>query len=228
MATVTGMEVQKRNKKRVNVYLDGDYAFSLSLDDAARLRKGQVLTDGEVDTLRRIDAVSRAMDTAAHFLSYRPRSVQEVRRKLEEHDISADVVELALEKLDAMGYLDDHAFAAFWVNERSNSKPLSPKALKYELRQKGIEDPIIAEVVGESAPEDEMAYRAAHNRALRLRGSTRIDFRTKISGLLQRRGFSYSVIKSTLRQLEAELEADDPNFFSSTGEDGADMDEVND
>jgi len=78
MATITTIEIQKRNKERANIYLDGEYAFSLSLIEAAKLHKGQTLTDAEITTLREADTITRAVDQAARFLAYRPRSIEEV------------------------------------------------------------------------------------------------------------------------------------------------------
>ena len=69
MSIITALEVQKRNKKRVNVYLDEEYVFSLSLDEAAKLRKGQILSDNEVAQLRDQDAVAYAVDSAQHVFS---------------------------------------------------------------------------------------------------------------------------------------------------------------
>lgn len=218
MSVITALEVQKRNKKRVNVFVDGEFAFSLSLDDAARLRKGQSLSEADAQTLQKGDSVKRAVDSAARLLTTRPRSEHEIRRKLEEHENPPAVIDAAVEKLTELGYVDDHAFASFWVQQRSANKPLSPQALRYELRQKGVSDPIIAEVLGDVNP-DESAARAARARVARLRGSTRRDFRENISGFLLRRGFQFSVVKVVINDLIESLEADDPTFFAHEGDD---------
>lgn len=219
MGVITALEVQKRNKKRVNVFVDGEFAFSLSLDDAARLRKGQSLSPADVEALQGGDAVKRAVDSAARLLTTRPRSEQEIRRNLTEHETPPPVIDAAVARLIELGYVDDHAFATFWVQQRSAHKPLSPQALRYELRQKGVQDPIIAEVLGEVDP-DESAARAARTRAGRLRGTTRREFRENLSGFLLRRGFQFSVVKSVINDLIESLNEEDPSFFKS--EDGED------
>lgn len=215
--TVTALEVQKRNKKRVSVFLDGEYAFSLSLDDAARLRKGQVLTEAEITALRDHDAVARASDAAARFLGLRPRSVHEVRQNLASKDLPPGVIDQAVEHLTQLGYLDDRSFAAFWVADRAQFKPLSPRALRYELRRKGIADAIIDEVLADLDAED-AAYRAASSQLRRLRGLDRRTFREKIGVFLARRGFSYAMSRETIRRLIETLEEEDPEFFASDTE----------
>lgn len=223
MGVITALEVQKRNKKRVNVYLDEEYVFSLTLDDAARLRKGQTLSDAEISQLRTNDEIARAVDSAAHYLSYRPRSRQEVRKNLLQKSFPPAVIDAAFERLTALGYLDDRAFAEFWVRERNTFKPISPKALRFELRRKGIPDAIIAEVL-DDVDADDTAYRAALSQSRRLRGSDRRAFREKMYAFLQRRGFSYSTARTVVQQLIEELDLEN-GFFAENSDDANPFDE---
>jgi regulatory protein len=213
MAVITALEVQKRNKQRVNVFLDGEYAFSLSLIEAAKLRKGQTLLDADVAALRGADAVLQAVDSAAHFLGYRPRSLQEVRRNLIEKDFAPAVVEAAIAQLSTLGYVDDLAFARYWVQNRNEFKPLSPKALRQELRQKGVADAVIQDVLAE-LDANEMAYQAARGQLRRLRNANPRDFRLKLTALLQRRGFSYGASRDAIQRLLDDIEVEDPNYFT--------------
>ncbi len=209
---ITAMEVQKRNKQRVNVYLDDEYAFSLKSEEAARLHKGQHLTEADVAALEAQDTLARAIDTAARFLSYRPRSIQEVRDNLVKKDTPPPVIEAAVQNLEALGYLNDLSFAAFWVRERNTFKPLSPRALRHELRQKGVADNIIDEVLAQ-IDADDAAYRAAYSQTRRLRNLSRREFEHKLLQFLQRRGFGYRDAKTAIRRLVETLEAEENDYF---------------
>lgn len=202
---ITTLELQKRNKERVNVYLDDEYAFSLSLVEASKLRKGQTLSDEEIALLRNDDAVIRAVDSALRFLAYRPRSTQEVRRNLTQKELNPVVIDSALDKLSQMGYLNDADFARFWVDNRTQFKPLGPRALRYELRQKGVADDLIEHVLAETEDPQALAYRAAAERARRISRATPQDFRKKIGSFLQRRGFNYETTHTVIEQLVTEL-----------------------
>ena len=212
MRTITALEIQKRNKERVNVYLDGEYAFSLALIEAAKLRKGQSLTDAEIDALCGEDDVTRSVDYAANFLSYRPRSVAEVRRNLEKKDLPEAIIEQAIDRLQQLGYVDDVAFARYWLENRDTFKPRGPAALRYELRQKGVAEDIIGAALESLDPFD-AARRAGEAKARRLRGLTREAFRNKLGSFLQRRGFRYETTRDVIHQIIDELVADDPDFF---------------
>jgi regulatory protein len=209
---ITALEIQKGNKERVSIYLDGEYAFSLDIIRAAALRTGQALSEAEVAALRDEDAVGQAVDRAVRFLAYRPRSEHEVRRNLAEKDVLPPVIDAAVRRLQALGYLDDRAFAAFWIENRSTFKPLSPRALRYELRQKGVDAALIDELLADMDAHD-AAYRAAHKRLSRLRGSDPHTFRSKISAFLQGRGFSYATIRQVTEQLLTEIETQDEDYF---------------
>ncbi|MGQ9492725.1 MAG: recombination regulator RecX, partial [Anaerolineae bacterium] len=75
---ITALKLQKKNRQRVNVYLDGQYAFALQALVAASLKVGQSLSSEEIEQLQRRDAVEVAYERALDFLRYRPRSRAEV------------------------------------------------------------------------------------------------------------------------------------------------------
>jgi regulatory protein len=214
---ITALEIQKRNKERVNVYLDGEYAFSLPLMEAARLKKGQTLSLSEVGELRTEDEISRAVDRAVRLLARRPRSVSEVRKNLTRKETPEPVIDSAIARLTQLGYLDDEAFARYWMENRDQFKPRGPRALRYELRQKGVARDIIEQVVSDVDPAD-AAYRAAQDRARRMRGSTRFDFENRVGGFLQRRGFSYGTARDAINRIADELAESDPEFFREVEE----------
>lgn len=203
--TITALEVQKRNKERVNIYLDGEYAFSLAMIEAARLHRGQTLSDEDIAALKARDAVERAVEQAARFLSYRPRSISEVRRNLAQKGMDAATIDEALARLEHLGYVDDRAFARFWVSNRDEFKPRGPLALRQELREKGVSNAIIDEVLADVDFAD-AAYRAARQRASRLQGLDRRAFRQKLYQHLARRGFRSETIRDVIARLLEEME----------------------
>jgi regulatory protein len=202
---ITGLETQKRNARRVNVHVDGGYAFSLSLDEAAKLHKGQALSSADIARLQGDDEVQRAVDRALRFLATRPRSEHEVRQSLRQKEVPPPVIDRALERLRALGYLDDHAFAGFWVRDRRQFKPLSARALRYELRQKGVSADIIDEVLREQDDSEE-AYKAAQSQVRRVRSAQRAELRHKLMMFLARRGFPPRVSREAVTRVLDELE----------------------
>ncbi len=105
-----------------------------------------------------VDDVAEVLDAAARFLEARPRSVDEVRRKLTTMGYRVPLVEQVVEKLTALRYLDDDAFARSWVESRDRAKPRGEHALRLELGRKGVDRALVDEVLGERRDE-------AHERA---------------------------------------------------------------
>jgi regulatory protein len=202
--TITALKLQKKNKERVNVYLDGRYAFSLAAIEAAKLSRGQLLSDQEIKDLLERDSFQKAYARALQFLSYRPRSEAEMRRYLQGKKVSPTIEAEVVERLTAAGLLDDRAFARYWVENRESFNPRGRYALRYELRQKGLTEETIALAV-EDVDEEESAHRALTNRARRMPPLDRTSFRKKSSSFLRRRGFSYEVISAAIEQTWREM-----------------------
>lgn len=205
--TVTALVAQKRNKQRVNVYLDGQFAFGLAAIEAAKLRKGQYLSDEEIARLKAVDEIEMAYEQALHLLSFRPRSVEEVRRKLSEGKYSQAAIEAAIERLEQAGLLDDQAFARFWVENRAQFGPRSVRALRYEMRQKGVPEAVIRSAL-EGLDETEAAYQAAYSLAQRLAQADKQTFYKRVGDFLARRGFGFGIIRETVERLWSEREPD--------------------
>ncbi len=217
MPLVTALKAQQKNKERVSLYLDDEFAASLSLEEAARLAPGQSLNPAELDALLDASAMRTAIDRALNYLSYRPRSAEEARRHLLKKSTPPAVVSRVIERLREREYVDDAAFARFWIDSRRRHKPMGMRGLRYELRQKGIADGIVESALAEY-DELEAATCLARERAPRFLGGSPREFRRKLGGLLQRRGFDDSLIRDLLRDLQAELEECDPGAFPASEE----------
>ncbi len=217
MPVITALEVHRRNKDCVKLFLNDNFVMNLPSLQAATLYQGQVLTQAEVEALSEVQAIQSAYDRALRFLSYRPRSAEEVRRNLERNAVAEAVISAVMERLSERAYLDDLAFARFWLENRNRFKPMAPRALRYELRQKGIDGEIIDSVLSEVDAED-AAYRAAQSRITRYRGTTRQVFRRKLSAMLRRRGFDSETIYAVALRLQQELEESEDGYFDRDAE----------
>lgn len=140
------------------------------------------------------------VDAAYRYLSYRPRSEFETRVWLGRKGYGGRAIESTLSTLKAKGLLDDLAFARFWRESRESSSPRSRAALRSELRRKGVDPDVVAEAL-DGVDEEAAAYRAAQKKAARLATVDHDDFRTRLSAVLKRRGFSYEVTEHTVNRL---------------------------
>ncbi|RME87794.1 MAG: regulatory protein RecX [Anaerolineae bacterium] len=205
MPKITAIQPQKKNPRRVNIYLDGEFAFGLSRIVAAWLRVGQHLSAEKIAQLREEDQREKAYQQALRFLSYRPRSQAEIRRNLRKHDIPESIIEDIIQRLEEIGLANDEEFARAWIENRNTFRPRSRRALTSELRQKGVPEDIIRSVLDENTDDEHLAYQAGLRKARKLAHLEWPDFRRKLGDFLARRGFNYSVIAPLLRQLWQEV-----------------------
>ncbi len=208
MPVVTALTAQKKHPDRVNVFLDGAFAFGLPLDTAVKLKIGQSLSETDIETLQQENLLDKAKNDAIRLVSYRPRSIAEVQRHLERKGYEAVLVKAVIARLQTVELLDDTAFAHYWVEQRETFKPRSRMALQQELRQKGVSRDIIETALSD-LDEMDAARRAA---TAKIRSWARLpepDFRKKLGGFLQRRGFHYGIIKEITDELWQTVAAED-------------------
>ena len=219
-AVISALRFQTRQPERVNLFLDGEFAFGLEATQAAALRIGQRLSEGEIAALREEGEIALAMRRALRFLSYRPRSVTEVRRHLQKRKMSDGVCEAALRGLTEQGYLDDAAFARFWLENRAAFRPSSRRALQYELRQKGIAREIIDDQLADwddataalaTLRANERRWKPQDATAQDATAQDAADFRQQAGAFLQRRGFAHADAAEAMQiYLEGKVEEPSP------------------
>ena len=208
MRKITALRAGRGQRKRVNVSLDGRFAFSLEAEVAVKegLQVGQELPAGQIEALARFDRFQRCLNTAAHYLSYRPRSEFEIRERLHQRGFDDDSIAAVLARLKEQGLVDDTAFARFWKDNRESFSPRSQRLTKLELRRKGVASNII-DRIADAIDDEDSAYRAALSKARSLPPADYPSFRRRLGGYLKRRGFSYEVINHTIERLWLEIES---------------------
>jgi regulatory protein len=205
MLTVTKLEPQKKNPQRLNVYLNGEFAFGVSRAAAPWLEEGNELSQQKINTLQTEDQVEQAFQRALHYLSFRIRSEQEIRLNLQKHQIPENIIDPVLNRLRERSLVNDRDFAQQWIDNRNRFHPRGKRALSSELYRKGISNQIIEETLID-LDESELAYKFARKKVEKLKTLDKPNFQKKMYGYLSRRGFAYGLSKEVVRDLWIELE----------------------
>ena len=143
-----------------------------------------------------------AYDAAVRYLGGRPHTVAEIHRHLRSKKFDAETIDHAIDRLRAQRYVDDEAFARWWVEQRERFKPRGHRALRTELAQKGVGRDVVELVLGERAPDAdvEQARRALSRPLTRWADMPDAEKRRKIHGYLAARGFDYETIDEVTRR----------------------------
>ncbi len=203
--TITNLTRQKRDKTRLNIFLDGTYAFSLSMEAARGLQRGQELGPADIARLQSEDEAHRAYAQALRLLGYRARSEGEITRALQQKGYTAVAIDTAMARLQDQRYIDDEAFARAWLEHRGRFRPRSARALRYELQQKGVDRETINHVLLE-VDEDAAAWNAVAGKLDRWGALDQEALRKKVMGFLSRRGFGYDIMRTVWRKVREQEE----------------------
>ncbi|MCH5155423.1 MAG: RecX family transcriptional regulator [Clostridiales bacterium] len=211
MGKITDIQKQKRNKSRVSIFIDDE--FVCGLDEvavaAARLKIGDNITADELKRVMASSELNSAFERAVGYLSTAPRAKKEIHKYLADKGYDKEIIDQAIEKLCAYHYIDDYLYAQSYI--KSKSKKYGAFRIGAELRQKGIAQAVIDELL-EEAPEDSII-----DIAQKYLKSHKTSDKQKLKRFLAGRGFSWDSINGAIAQLADEFMADDEYDY-----DGAD------
>lgn len=205
---ITGIEVQKGRQDRRSVFVDGKFAFGIEADvaDGLGLRVGQLVSEQDLEQISRAELTAKAKHKALKLLEYRQRSRAEIQQRLRRGGFDDNVIGDTLAYLEGLGLIDDEEFARSWVRSRIANKGVGKARIKWELRQKGVSNDLIEQVLSDF--DDEAEYMHAMDAARRRwEKDATLDTRRKrqrVASYLRRQGFDWQVVSEVLSRLAGE------------------------
>jgi regulatory protein len=199
---VTDIKQQKRSALRYSVFVGGVYSFSLTdlALTTSGLRIGEALTEQEELEYQRGSEEAKVYELAVRFISYRPRSIEEMRTYFRRKSVDDDVAEATIVNLEKQGLLSDRTFAASWIANRQIQRPRSKRRLAQELQAKGLSQDDIEVALMEVDNESEI------DNLVRLiekkRHLSQYQSSEKLIGYLLRQGYPYELTKKALARLD--------------------------
>ena len=204
MSKITGIEIQKRNKNRVNLYVDNEYLLSLQAELVYKynLSKNQEIDEEKLLEIARADDYEKAKNKALNSLSKVEKSEKKIREKLSA-DFDEEVIEDVIEFLKKHELVDDERFAEMIVSNDLNFKRVGKNRIKQNLYTKGIKREYIESAISDidSDVELENAIYLAKKRLPRIKDKDINKVKNKLYQHLSYKGFSYDIIKSAIREV---------------------------
>lgn len=203
---ITKMEIQKKRKDRINIYLDLVYAFSCHVDLVFefRLDKGKILTAADTKNLLEADDEKMAYSYGLRIALMRSVSVYDCRKKLKTYEFSPRSIDLAIDKLLENQFLDDGRFAQNFYEMKQNQ--YGRYRIQQELKRHGISSDLIRSTTAELADADqeyEEALKFATRKFESVGGVLDQKGYAKIYGFIARKGFSADVIRRVMSHLKS-------------------------
>ena len=205
MAIITKIEIQKKNKERVNLFLDGEYAFSLS---AELVYKEGLKTKDEIDCekLKIIvehENLIKCKDSALRSIEKTYKTEKEMKDKLKLKGYEDNTINKCIEFLKEYNFINDRNYTKAFINDKLNS--YGSQKIKYKLIQKGISKDILEEELSNINDENEknIALNIAKKKFNIIKKKENDNF--KISGKLYRylisKGYGYDITNEVVKEI---------------------------
>jgi len=212
MKKITKIEYQKKNKERLNIYIDDEYGFSVDISILIEysLKKDMVLDDSLIDDILRSEERTSVYNYGISILSRYARSEYELRLKMKNKGFEPELIDKAVSTLKEQKYLDDDRYCEMFINDKINISKDGVRKIKEALYYKGIDKKIIEEKI-KNISQDSEEERALILGSKKLPNIKETDTRKKIAKLsnyLIGKGFEYETVNKTVRKLLS-IEADD-------------------
>lgn len=201
MSTITDLQIQKNNKTRANVYIDGEYfcAFEMLTVMKLGLKIGQEISQSRLKEAAVDSERSVALEKAMNYLSRGYKTERQMRDYLTRRGYDSETIEYVVVKLKNYRYLDDREYARIYAEQNAATK--GSRRIKTELISKGIS----VSLAEQSSEEDaETAMKNATRLAEKYMKSKPCDLKTlqKLQRYLLSRGYGYDTVNSIVRSFD--------------------------
>ena len=195
---ITNLTSQKKDENRVNIFIDGKFAFSLSLQEVLdeKIKVGLELDEHDVAKLKKISSDGKLKMRMIEWLALRPRSERELKDYLRKKAVDEELQITLISTAQKYNWQNDKTFTKWWIEQRTRKKR-SKTFIVSELRSKGIASDIIdASFINSSFSElEQLKELIAKKRTL-----AKFTDDKKLTEYLMRQGFRYSDIVEALAE----------------------------
>jgi len=203
---ITGIEQQKKNTKRYNIYIDGEYRCSVEDDilQELNLSKDMELNELEFNHTLEIIQYKGALRAALYMLARASKTEMEIEKRLSDRRYDPKAIKKVLEYLKEIGYINDESYAESFIRSTKDVTGTSRRSIYQKLAAKGVDKEIIQQELDKAEIDDyASALSAAKKKISSLKGSSR-EKKLKLLNYLYRKGFGIDACKRAAEELVRE------------------------
>ena len=207
---ITRIQRLRKRKPRYAIYIDGKQCLELSDTTIGKfgLRVDDSLDDSKLELIKKFDSEMEAKTYAINYISYRPRSSNEVLKYLRTKHFTKEVATSVIQHLQEVGLINDLEFARMFTRDRLKRKSIGESLLRQQLLSKGVSrsniDCVIKEYITNS-DQRKAAEEAARKRLNQMKRSfSKLEFmqrQKKLYDFLTRRGFNHDIAAQTVQSI---------------------------
>lgn len=205
MSKITKIEQCKRNKERVNIYIDEEFAFAIYMELVYRfnLKVNEEVNKEKLIEIAKVENLSKCKDSALKTIERSYKTEKEIRDKLLNKEFDEETVEKTINFLKEYTFIDDLKFTKMYVKDRIRTQ--GRNKIKYALIQKGVNKYLVDEVLEELDRNDEedRALLICEKKYLSICKREEDDFKikNKLIRYMLGRGYEYEVARNVVSKI---------------------------
>lgn len=209
MPKITAIEVQKKNDKRVNLFVDDKFLLSMdsSLVYKYRLKVGEEIDKDKLTDICKADDYEKAKNKALNSLGRGQKSEKKMREKLQD-EYAPEIIDMVIDFLKKYSFIDDERFADRIVENEQKFKKLGKHRIKQNLMMKGIGKSDIETALSglDEEIEIENVVYLARKKMSKIKETDKNVIKKKLFQHLLYKGFDYDIILIAIDKVIGESE----------------------
>ena len=205
MNIITKIEVQKKNKERVNIFIDEEFAFAISAELVYKYNlKPKMTVDIEVlKEVAKKESIMKCRSAAIRIIERTFKTEKELKDKLLQKGYEVDEIESAVEFLKEYNYINDDLYVKSYIKDKI--KMQGQNKILYDLKRKGVSEELIKQTLASVDDNDviETAYLLAEKKynVLSKKESDNYKLSQKLYRYLVSRGYSFEIAKQAINRV---------------------------
>lgn len=205
MSKITKIETGKRNKERVNVYIDDEYAFSINMELVYKfgLKVNEEVNKEKLIEISKSENLSKCKESALRTIERSYKTEKEIRDKLLSKEFDSETIDITIDFLIEYGFIDDSKFVSMYIKDRIRTQ--GRNKIRYSLISKGVNKLLIEEAFSTLDRDDEMerAIILCEKKYLNISKREDDDFKikNKLTRYLLGRGYDYDIAKEVIKEV---------------------------
>lgn len=212
MSKITKIETGKRNKERVNVYIDNEYAFSINMELVYKfgLKVNEEVDKEKLIEISKSENLSKCKESALRTIERSYKTEKEIRDKLLAKEFDIETVDSTINFLIEYGFIDDSKFVSMYIKDRIRTQ--GRNKIRYSLISKGVNKLLIEEAFSTLDRDDEMerAIILCEKKYLNISKREDDDFKikNKLTRYLLGRGYDYDMAREVIKEVFIKYKGD--------------------
>lgn len=202
---ITKVEQSQKNKTRYNIYCDQQFILSVSEHTLIKfvLLKDKDITQDDLEKIKQYENYQRVYDKAIQYISYKLRSVDEMKKYLRQLETTELYITQVVDKLLSEGYLDDNYYAQCYVSTVVNTTDKGPLFIQQKLTQYKIDKMTILNAIESYSPSQwQQRLTQRIDKFMSKQNLPKRALIQKIMVTYQRKGYASSMIQEVLSTID--------------------------